>query len=487
MSRIAINRRMFLRGAAGITIALPFLSTLFSGRNAVAGPPKPPKRFVTWYTSTGTVIADWRPPTTGTAWKASPILSPLDTPNLRPYLTILSGIRMAAAEKLNGNAHNKGMTSMLTGRPFSDIQQTMFGDVGWGAGISLDQELAKRLAIPGQLKSIETGVIAFAGDPISSMSYSEGGGQANIVPSESDPRKVFTRLFANIPDSADAKAALEKAIAQRKSMIDLVQDDFKRLNGKLGKADQDRLDKHLSLIRDLEGRLDVGAYCAKPGAPAVTDGQIYDNDSIPMLGKLQMDLIAAGLACDVTRVATLQWSGAQSVFDFKKIIPSAPWDQLSCPAGVDTCTGGINTAEHTISHISVGTAGAGGIPASISPAQLTAMQCLSAISKWYSEQLAYFGEALRSHVEADGSTLLENTCVMTTTEVAEGPTHAFTDMPMMLLGGAQGALKPGHFDFYNNRSMNDVFVTVGQALDQKDFTTFGDPAYVQGPLTELLA
>ena len=486
MSYSAMNRRMFLRGAAGITIALPFLSTLFSGRNAAAGPPKPPKRFVTWFTSTGTVVADWRPPTTGEQWKTSPILSPLDTPNLRSHLTILSGIRMAAAEKLDGNAHNKGMTSMLTGRPFSDIQQTMFGDVGWGAGISIDQEMAKRLALPGQLKSIETGVIAFAGDPVSSMSYSEGGGQANIVPSESDPRKVYQRLFANIPDSADAKAALEKAIAQRKSMIDLVQDDFKRLNGKLGKADQIRLDKHLSLSRDLEGRLEVGAFCSKPADPAVTDGQIYDNDSIPLLGKLQMDLIAAGLACDVTRVATLQWSGAQSVFDFKKIIPSAPWDQLSCPMGVDTCTSGINTAEHTFSHISVGTAGTG-IPAGISPAQLTAMQCLSAISKWYSEQLAYFGEALRSHQEADGSTLLDNTCVMTCTEVAEGPTHAFTDLPMLLLGGAQGALKPGHFDFENKRSMNDVFVTVGQALGAQDFTTFGDPAYVQGPLTELLA
>jgi hypothetical protein len=475
---------MFLRGAAGITIALPFLSTFFSGRRARADVPKPPKRFITWYTSTGTVLADWTPQGMGTQWKTSPILSPLDTATLRPHLTVLSGIRMAAAEKLDGNGHNKGMTSMLTGRPFTDIQQTQFGDVGWGAGISIDQEMAKHLAAPNQLKSIETGVITFAGGPIDSMSYADAG-QANIVPSESDPRKVFQRLFANIPDSAEAKAALEKVVKQRKSMLDLVQDDFKRLNGKLGKSDQDRLDKHLTLIRDLEDRLKVGAFCEKPMIPGVTNQQITDNDSIPLLGQLQMDLLAAALACDVTRVATLQWSGAQSTFDFKNIIPTAPWDQLSCPMGVDTCMGGLNTAEHTISHISVGTAK--GIPANISPAQQTAMQCLSAISKWYSEQLAYFGEALRSHVEVDGSTLLDNSCVMTCTEVAEGPTHAYTDMPLLLLGGAQGAIKPGHFDFQNMRSMNDLFITVGQALDVKGFTTFGDPEFVQGPLTELLA
>lgn len=44
MSHFAMNRRLFLRGAAGITVALPFVHTLFFGRNAVAGPPKPPKR-----------------------------------------------------------------------------------------------------------------------------------------------------------------------------------------------------------------------------------------------------------------------------------------------------------------------------------------------------------------------------------------------------------------------------------------------------------
>lgn len=485
MSRTGLSRRMFLRGAAGITIAIPLLASLSSDRRAAAGPqPKPPKRFVTWFTSTGTVLADWRPSTTGTQWKASPILAPLDTPTLRPKLTILSGVRMAAAEKLQGNGHNKGMTSMLTGRPFTDVQQTMFGDVGWGGGISIDQELAKHLAAPNQLKSIETGVITYAGDPIGSMSYSDGGGQANLVPSEPDPRKVFQRLFSNIPDSADAKAALEKVVKQRKSMLDLVQDDFKRLNGKLGKTDQDRLDKHLTLLRDLEGRIQVGPYCDKPQAPALSDQDITSNDKIPALGKLQMDLVAAGLACDVTRVATLQWSGAQSVFDFKDIIPAAPWDKLSCPMGVDTCTNGLNTAEHTISHISVGTAN--GVPANISPAQLTAMQCLSAIANWYSQQLAYFGEALRSHQEADGSTLLDNTCVMTCTEVAEGPTHAYTDMPILLLGGAQGAIKPGHFDFQNMRATNDLFLTVAQALGVQGFTTFGDPEFVQGPLTELL-
>ena len=485
-SQPKLSRRTLLRGAAGIGLALPFLEAMLDGRKAQASGPTPKKRLVVWYTSTGTVNARWRPSTTGTDYTASPILAPLDTENLRKRLTILSGIRMSAAELLGGNAHNKGMTSVLTGRAFTDIETTEFGDVGWGADISFDQEMGKRLADPTQLKTCETGVIAFGGGPIQYMSYAAGGGQGAVVPAESDPRKVFQRLFANIPDSAAAAAELEKVVKQRKSMLDLVQTDFGRLNGKLGKVDQQRLDQHLTLLRELEDRIKVGDFCAKPDEPTVGDDDIHKNENIPELGKLQMDMMALGLSCDVTRVGTIQWSGAQSVFDFKNIIPTAPWDQLSCPEGVDTCTGGINTAEHTISHISRGTAN-GGIPSDITQPQQTAMDCLTAISHWYAQQLAYFGDQLAGHADVDGSSLLDNTCVLCVTEVAEGPTHAFTDMPIVLLGGAGGAIKPGHFDYENNRSMNDLFVTVGQALGASDMTSFGDPSLVTGPLSEILA
>ncbi|MBK6918653.1 MAG: DUF1552 domain-containing protein [Deltaproteobacteria bacterium] len=482
---LRMSRRTLLRGTAGIGLTLPMLEVMLPRRRARAADGLAPKRLVVWYTSTGTVLGNWRPGGSGgTQWVASPILAPLDTPTLRPQLTILSGVRMAAAEALPGNGHVKGMTSVLTARPFKDIESTQFGDVGWGADVSFDQEVAKHLGNADQLRSVETGIITFGGGATEYISYADGGGQAGVVPSEADPRKVFTRLFANIPDSDAAKAELEKVVAQRKSILDLVQDDFARINGKLGAQDQQRLDKHLTLVRELEDRIKVGAYCAKPPEPTVDDAQIHQNQMIPTLGQLQMDLVAAGLGCDATRVATLQWSGAQSVFDFRDLIPSAPWDALACPPEVDTCGSGLNTAQHTISHISVGTAG--GIPQGLSTAQQTAMECLSAISTFYSQQLAYFGDALANSLDVDGSPVLDNTVIVCVTEVAEGPTHAYTDMPLLLLGTAGGALRPGHYDFGNERTMNDLFVTVGQALGIDGFDSFGAPEYVNGPLTELL-
>jgi Protein of unknown function (DUF1552) len=477
-----LTRRNVLRGAAGIGLALPFLEALVRPQKASGAPNGKRTRLVVWYTSTGTILANWRPNRVGQAFDPSPILAPLLTPKLKPYVTVLSGVRMAAAEVLQGNAHAKGMASMLTGLPFTEVMNTQFGDVGWGGGISIDQLIANKLAEPGKLKSIETGVLNYSGDVTQYMSYANKG-QGGIVPSEPDPRKVFGRLFANVPDTAAAKAELERQVKQRKSILDLVSADFKRLNNKVGAQDRERLEKHAALVRELEIRTQVsGGFCDKPAVPNITDGQIFNQNRITETGKLQMDMIRAGLACDLTRVATLQWSAGQSGVDFKPIIKTAPWDRVTCPPDIDSCSDGANTAQHTISHICPGTVG--GFPTLTDP-QRYAMECLTAISKYYSEQLATFATMLADTPDPQGGSLLDNTVILCVTECAEGSTHAYTDMPLLLVGGGGGKLKPGHYDFKNTRSMNDLFVTVAQTMGLDDVTTFGGPQFVKGPLSEL--
>jgi hypothetical protein len=478
------TRRAVLRGLGGIGLALPFLEAALPRRGAQAAAPAKKTRLVVWYTSTGTVLANWRPATLGTDWAPPSILAPIATPLLKPKLTVLSGIRMAAAQSLPGNGHAKGMACMLTARPFKDIEKTDFGDVGWGGGISIDQEIARRLVEPGKLKSIETGVLTRGGGMTEYMSYADGGGQAGVVPAEGDPRKVWTRLFASVPDSDVARATLEAVVRQRKSVLDLVKSDFDRVNARLGGQDRQRLDKHLTLVRELEARVQVGHYCSRPGSPDVKDGDPRRNALIPVMGKLQMDLVSTGLGCDLTRVATIQWSGAQSEFDFKDLLPQAPWRDLSCPPQIDTCTQGLNTAQHTISHIAADTSR--GLPATMTPPQAAATACITAIARFYSEQLAYFAGQLAAQPDPAGGTLLDNTVILCVTEVSEGPTHAYTNMPFLLLGGGGGRLRAGHFDFKNERTTNDLFVTVGRAVGLEDMATFGDPSLVKGVLSELL-
>ncbi len=465
------TRRSFLRGVGGLTLALPFLESLRSGGEAQAGAMTPPKRIIFVYTSNGTVINNWLPTTTGAGFTVPYILSPFDTPLLRPKLSVLSGITMQSARDVSGgNGHAVGMTSLMTGRKFTEVQPTEFGDVGWGAGISIDQEIAHGVAAPNQLSSIEAGIQTKKSyqNFYAYMSYGAGGGAANAIPSDDDPASVFTRLFGNIPDSAAAKAELEKVVAQRKSVLDVVAGDFKTVSGRVAKADQERLDKHLELIRSLQNRIAVGAVCGKPAAPSVTAQQLTSDASFPLIAKAQIDSVAAALACDVTRVASIQFSSAQSGTVYNSFV-NADWANLA------------DDYHHGLSHLSVGW------DQTPDATQALAQQALSNINVWLASQIADLATTLNGYVEADGSTLLDNTAIVWVSEISEGPTHRFVDMPYVVLGNMGGALKSGqHLAYGNARAHNDLFVTLGQAMGLTDFSTFGDPAYVQGALSDFL-
>jgi hypothetical protein len=470
-------------------VGLPFLEAL-APRGANAAMATPPKRFFVWYTPVGTVLSAWRPGGTGTNWTASRILQPLDVPILREKTTILSNLHAAAAEELPGNGHAKGMTHVLTARPYVDVTGTQFGNEGWGGGISIDQLLAEKMATPGRLSSIEAGVVSFyPGSASRYMSYS-GPGQANIVPIESDPRKLFTRLFSTDGGMDTTVDEMDRLALQRKSVFDTVLDDFNRLNGKLGGADKIRLDKHATLVRELEQRIQVSGgtmnpNCQTPTAPDYSDDAVRDNANLPELGKLTMDLLVAGLACDTMRVASLCWSPGESFYNFSEILPSAPWGDLSCPPNVDTCTDGKNlpaTFLHVMSHFPPSTAN--GVPGNMNTVQTAALECLTAVEVWFSEQLSYFAQQLAAIEEADGSSILDNTVLLSAKDISEGVTHSYRDVPNVILGG-QGLFKPGHFNLQNQSTSGDLFATIAQALGFDDVTSFGDPEYFTGMIDDI--
>ena len=465
----SIHRRRFLRGAGGAILTLPFLEAL-SPRRASAQT-APSKRFIVFYTSNGTVKRDWRPSTLGPGFELPPIFGGFTDPRLRSRLSLISGVKMFSAYERGGNGHSVGMTNMLTGRAFTEVVPTEFGDVGWGGGISIDQALARRMAAPGQLPSIQLGVQTqkHYTDFYAYMSYAEGGGSTNAIPSDDDPRQVYRRLFSGIPDGSTVRAELERQAAHRRSVLDLVHADFRQLRGKLPRADQARLDRHAELILELEGRIGIGPYCDKPGAPTLEDGDIQRATMFPTIGRLQMDLLAIALSCDLVRVAGLQWSSAQSGTVFDTFVPG-DWSGLA------------ENYHHGISHAAVGSE-----QANPDATQLRAMERLTAINTWFADQLAYLATRLADLEESDGSSVLDHTAILWVTEVQEGPTHAFNDMPFVLVGNLSGALRSGqYFDFGDERSHNEWFVTLGQALGLSDFTTFGDPQFVDGPIAALL-
>jgi hypothetical protein len=225
----------------------------------------------------------------------------------------------------------------------------------------------------------------------------------------------------------------------------------------VGADDREKLDAHMASIRSIEERLTMaptntgggGEGCAPP---TLSDVDLSDDDAYDTAGKLQMDLTAAALACDQTRIMTLQWSYSESEHLFQFL--------------------GLSGNHHAISHDFASSG--------------TNYDGYNEIQAWYASQLAYFLAKLDSYPEGDG-TLLDNTLVFWATEIGESTQHDLTLMPYTLAGGAGGKIRTGRFvDWGNTRyDNNQLLVSIAHAMGLDDLTAFGDESGATGPLPDL--
>ncbi|WP_437626360.1 DUF1552 domain-containing protein [Sorangium sp. So ce1151] len=445
-SRWRLDRRTFLRGAGGLAVALPFLDAMSGSASAVEFP----KRFVVFFTGLGTVKAAWQPTGTEAAFELGEILAPLSP--YRDKLLVIEGVDMESAYNGPGDPHQQGIGQALTG---TELQEgTLFpyacdpaALVGWGGGISVDQLLAARLGQRTKLSSLELGVQVQYANVSSRISYL-GPGQP--VPPEDDPRAVFDRLFNDL--SADP-ADLDRRRALRRRVLGSVMEDHGSLARQLGGEDRQKLEHHLEAVSEIEKRLDapglLGGACAVPELGERLD--VHANDNFPAIGRLQMDLLAMALACDLTRIASIQWSATQAGKVFTWL--------------------GQSDTHHALSHSS--------------PGHQAKQQQLVDIGRWQAEQLAYLLGKLDAVPEGAG-TLLDNTIVLWCTDISAGQSHSRRDMPYVIAGRAGGALRTGRFLSYAGDPHNNLLVALCNAMGV-EVSTFGNPAYCTGPLPGLLA
>jgi hypothetical protein len=245
--------------------------------------------------------------------------------------------------------------------------------------------------------------------------------------------------------------------ARKKSILDAVQDQLRAVSARLGTHDRARLDQHATALRDIETRLDAQAMpsmsCADPGLPSLPSS-LTDNDSFPALGRLQMDLLAVALACDLTRVASLMWSRSVSMARFTWLSPS------------------IVEPHHDLSH---------------KPDDDTASQDkLTRINGWYAAQFAYLLGKLADAQETDGTRVLDNTLLLWCNELGKGNTHSRQSAPYLLAGRAGGALRTGRFlSYQGDPPHNNLLVSLLQAMDVS-IAKFGKDDWCTGPLSGLL-
>ncbi len=425
-----LSRRGLIRGAFGTVLGLPWLEALAGPRTA--------QRLVLMFNANGTVYPSWLPRESSGELVLSPILSPLSAHV--DQLTVLGNLDMVSANSGPGDGHGKGMGHLWTGTEMWG--SPIAGDVWWAGGPSVDQVIADAVGTSTALRSLELAVQPQGSRVYDRMIYRAA---AQPLPPEASPRAAFDRLFTQ-PGTDPAQVALRRS--RRKSVLDFVRDQLGAVEKTVSSSDRVRLDAHLSSVRELEHRLDAVAKplpgCLTPEAPGTFI--LNTPDQFESVGHLQMDLLVYALACDLTRVASLQWSSSTSAVVFKWL--------------------GCTVDHHSLSHTPDADAG--------SQAQL------ALIDEWYAQQFAYLLDKMRK-VSAGAGTLLDQSLVVWGNELGKGNVHSHTRVPFVLAGGAGGALKGNQYLDCHGRPHNDLLLSMMHLMGVHA-DSFGNPKYCTGPL-----
>jgi hypothetical protein len=212
-----------------------------------------PTRLGFIYTPNGKNMEDWTPKAEGADYELPAILQPLK--DVRDDFSVLTGLTAdkARAHGDGGGDHARALSAFLTG---AQPRKTDGSDIR--AGVSVDQAAAAAVGDQTRLSSLEIGCEAgaMAGNCDSGYSCVYSSTMAwksatQPLPKEVNPKSVFDRLFGG--GSAAERA---KARARRQSVIDVVREDYKDLNGKVSKQDQRKLDEYMTSIHDIEQRLE---------------------------------------------------------------------------------------------------------------------------------------------------------------------------------------------------------------------------------------
>ncbi|MEL6346511.1 MAG: DUF1552 domain-containing protein [Myxococcota bacterium] len=408
-----MNRRRFLRGMLGgsaVMVGLPLLDIMLNPHGeALADGTDLPDRFGVWFWGNGIKPDRWVPSTTGRGWTPSPELAPLA--GVQDYVSVVTGCELKTAN----HPHHSGMTGILTGQRYHQLGTTRDTIVTTFARQSVDMDAADHFDGLSPYRSLEVGVTRFRGsDEGSTFQHLSHNGPNNPNPSEYTPSALYRRLF-QLPDDPQRDPV-------RKSVLDVVGDQTRALQRDLGRTDRIRLEQHLDSIRQLEQRLG-GAYgsCGlvdDPGSFPDVNGQ----EPIAEKNQAMSDLLAMALACDLTRVFSVQFSTCGSQAIFWPVGATDPQHSLSHNEP---------NPQHTIHDTVIFTMG----------------------------MLARFLETLRDMPEGDGN-LLDRCSILCTSELSDGQFHSNRDYQLLIAGKGSGRLRGGvHYRSTTRENTSDVVLT----------------------------
>lgn len=431
------SRRDFLRHFGLGAAALPFLGNLPS--LGFAGSESRKQRLVVMFSPNGIVPKNFWPDEEGAEFKLKRIMEPL-TP-YQDQMLVLNGV----CDKIrgDGDSHMRGMGCLLTGTELfpGNIQGGSHTPAGWASGLSIDQEIKNHLQSNPDSRtrfgSLEFGVVVpERADTWTRMVYS--GPNQPVAPID-DPYQMFSKLYGQMKDRENLK-----------SILDELQTDLGKIRNLVSSEDRKLLDEQTTFVREMERELQQENPAEVGHAvPELEPGIRDDNDNMPKISRMQIDLMINSFQADFARIATLQFTNSVGGAKMKWI--------------------GVEESHHQLSHE----------PDDNDEAQ----EKLTNINHWYAEQLAYLVKRLAETPEPGGTgSMLDNTLLVWTNELGKGNSHTLNDIPFVLVGGG--------LDFHMGRSLkfkrvahNRLLLSLahgfGHHLDR-----FGNPDYCgDGPLS----
>jgi hypothetical protein len=440
----------------GAAVSLPWLE-IMSRTTALGGVVgQPPVRLGYFYVPNGIHMANWRPEAEGALGELPVILKSLEP--VKQNVLVLSNL---AADhcKGKGAAHEPSGGGFLVGKR---CKHSEIPEVG---GISVDQLAARELGLRTPVESLSLGIDpghrgdhGYSGTYMSHISWRN---KTTPTALELNPRQLFDRLFRDRPLrrpdwNAQTESPARHSDSIEISVLDVVQEETRALQRKLGYSDRRRLEDYLDGLRSVEKRIDLASsdshshhqedFRKDPHAqaddPELARVIIPDGKGIPSVYadhvNLMLDILTLAFQTDTTRVATF-------MFSYEKSGRSYP--QVEAPGG-----------HHSTSHH-------GG--------KAENHRQLSNINSHHMELFSRMLQRMAQIPEGDG-TLLDNVLFCYGSGMSDGNKHNHDDLPIVLAGGAGRTLKGGrHIKYKSKTPICNLYVDM-LARVGVDCQQFGD-------------
>jgi hypothetical protein len=469
LKKLKFSRRHALRGMVsgiGVSMALPVLEIMCneSGTAFAQGAPLP-TTFGIFFWGNGIHPGSlWTPTGTGdgNAWQLPTNLQAFA--NLKDYMTLVTGLDMMDAQfkghgwgvvyvLAGGDGTSCNITADISKSPYGGLPETSRG-TQWQP--TIDQLVASAIHADEPYKSLETGILKYTGVNMGTASLNLAHIGPNMpLPPERDPVKLFNTLFGmGVPTVG---VPIEISNQLRRSVLDAVLADAKRLQTSLGSVDSKRIDAHMESVRALEMRIPMmtgGANpppmptCQVPATPTEKAANL-DLAKVTATSQVMNKLIAVALSCNMTRVYSHLWSGARDDNHY-------PIIQL-------------DTEHHSLTHST----------------NQTDQDKAAKVEGYVMTQYADFAQTLKDTPMGAGN-LLDNTIIYGISDVAEPQSHVHKNYHIVLMGHAGGKIKGNRHYRKTGRKVTELMLTLQKVMGM-NVTSFGSWDKTSTTMQEILA